>query len=153
LKPAFDQDLNPLRSLAHSLTLLLQRRVHFPRGRVGQRVELDGEAWLIFREVVVDPCPGQPLQPGANFQPRFHLRGMSARANMLISWLPVPFFIGLPGFRSKLWLYSPETGDFSGWYTWDRAEDAQRYSQSFAAKFMARRSVPGSVSFRVIAVE
>lgn len=144
------RSFHPLSSLAGTIRLLLRGRVHFPRKRLGQPLILDGEKWIIFRQVVIDPGPGQPAQPGAVFRPRFHLRGMSARANMLFSWLPVPFFIGLPGLRSKLWLYDPISGDFSGWYEWDSVEDAERYSRSFAAAFMTRRSLPGSVSFRVL---
>jgi hypothetical protein len=144
------RSFHPLSSLAGTIRLLLRGRVHFPRKRLGQPLILDGEKWIIFRQVVIDPGPGQPAQPGAVFRPRFHLRGMSARANMLFSWLPVPFFVGLPGLRSKLWLYDPASGDFSGWYEWDSVEDAERYSRSFAAAFMTRRSLPGSVSFQVL---
>ena len=136
---AATQSLHPLQSLANTITLLLRGRVHFPRERLGQTLVLEGEKWIIFRQVVIDPGPGQPAQPGAVFRPRFHVRGMSARANMLFSWLPVPFITGLPGLRSKLWLYEPAS-----------VEDAERYSRSFAAAFMTRRSLPGSVSFRVL---
>jgi len=144
------RSFHPLSSLVGTIRLVLRGRVHFPRKRLGQPLILDGEKWIIFRQVVIDPGPGQPAQPGAVFRPRFHLRGMSARANMLFSWLPVPFFIGLPGLRSKLWLYDPISGDFSGWYEWDSVEDAERYSRSFAVAFMTRRSLPGSVSFQVL---
>lgn len=145
-------DFHPLQSLANSIWLLLRGRVHFPRERIGQQLILDGETWIIFRQVVIHPGAGRPSKPGAIFRPRFHLRGMPPRVNMVFSWLPVPFITGLPGFRSKLWLYHPPSGDFSGWYEWDSMEDAQCYSRSFAATFMTRRSVPGSVSFRILPV-
>jgi hypothetical protein len=142
--------LNPLSALLRTIGLALAGRIHFPGGRVGQEIWLDGEKWHIFREVQVDPRPGQPPKPGAVFRPRFHVAGMSTRANVLFSWLPVWFILGLPGFRSKLWLVNPASGDFSGYYEWDTVADAEAYQHSFAAGFMTRRSVPGSVSFRVI---
>jgi hypothetical protein len=143
--------LPPLKGLNGTLRLALQKRIHFLRGRIGQTVELDGEVWTIFREVVVDPLPGQPARPGAIFRPRFHLKGMSVRANIVFSWIPVWFILGLPGFRSKLWLVNKQ-GDFSGYYEWDSLEDAENYAHSFATVFMKRRSIPGSVKFQAIAL-
>ena len=61
-------------------------------------------------------------------------------------------YVGLPGFRSKLWMVNPESGDFSGYYEWDTIEDAENYGRSFAAGFMTRRSVPGSVSLKVLPI-
>jgi len=145
-----DKQYTPLNSLVKAIGYIFAGRLHFPRSRVGERLELDGETWVIFRQVIVDPVSAQPQQPGAIFRPRFHVQGMSLRQNMLFSWLPIPFYIGLPGFRSKLWMFNESSGDFAGYYEWDTVEDATRYSQSFAANFMTRRSVPGSVSFRVI---
>lgn len=142
--------LNPISALLHTIKLGLEGRIHFPRQRIGQEIWLDGECWLIFREVVIDPRSGQPQLPGAIFRPRFHVDGMSPRANILFSWIPVWAILGLPGFRSKLWLLNRESSDFSGYYEWDSVEDAQNYAHSFAANFMTRRSVPGSVSFQVL---
>lgn len=86
------QSFHPLYSLANTIILLLRGRVHFPRERLGQTLVLEGEKWIIFRQVIIDVGPDRPAQPGAVFRPRFHLRGMSARVNMLFSWIPVPFF-------------------------------------------------------------
>lgn len=141
---------SPIRSLVKFCQLCLSGRVHFPRQRVGEMIELDGEKWVIFRQMVIDPRSGQPEHPGAIFRPRFHVAGMSPRLNKIFSWLPVPFFAGMPGLRSKLWLLNPQNGDFSGYYEWDSVEDADNYGHSLAAKFMTARSVPGSVSFRVM---
>jgi len=76
---------------------------------------------------------------------------MSPVVNKVFSLLPIPFFVGLPGFRWKLWLVDPVSGNFAAVYEWDTIEDAERYSKSFAMSFMARRSVPESVSWRVYA--
>lgn len=139
--------LNPALSFINSVGYFLSNRIRFPKKIIGKKVLLDGEEWVVFRQVVVKPGKNQPEIPQAIFRPRFHVKGMSIRRNILFSNIPILFIIGLPGFRSKTWLYSEITGDFSGYYEWDTLEDAENYSQSFATKFMTERSVPGSVSF------
>ena len=147
------KNLSPIASFFRALHLLISGRMRFPRDRVGETLVLEnGECWTIFRQVVVTPEPGRPAKAGAVFRPRFRVAGMSLRQNIRFSLLPIPFFTGLPGFRSKLWLYQAETGDFQGYYEWDSVEDAENYANSFAMQFMTRRSVPGSVSCRVIPV-
>lgn len=125
-------------------------RLHFPRNRVGKEFMMEGEKWIIFREAVVDPGKDQPEKPGAIFIPRFHVAGMSLSQNIAFSLLPMCLILGLPGFRSKVWLYHPQNGDFAGYYEWDAVENADNYSHSVAASFMINRSMPGSVSFKVV---
>jgi hypothetical protein len=125
-------------------------RIHFPINRIGQKIVLDdGLEWVIFREVIIDPSSEQTKEPGAIFRARFHIKGMSHVQNVRFSRLLIPFFAGLPGFRSKLWLYNAETGDSSGYYQWDTVQDAEKYKNSFAAQFMTGRSEAGSVSFTI----
>lgn len=151
-------DLKPFMSFFAFWLAFFSGRVRFPGSRVGTVVELDDGLWQVFREIVIDP-PGKKVTPlpvdrvdlpGAIFRPRFHIKGMSRRFNEVFSWLPIPFFAGLPGFRRKLWLVDQESGDFSGYYEWQTTEDADNYAQSFAMRFMTTRSVPGSVSARII---
>ena len=59
-------------------------------------------------------------------------------------------FLGLPGFRSKLWLYNEATGEFGGIYEWDTVEDADNYDKSYAMKFSHWRSVPGKFRTTVL---
>ena len=128
---------------------LVTGRFRFPAKRVGETIAVNGAGeFTIFREMIKKPRRESPT-PGAEFRARFHVTGMSPRANRLFSLLPIPFFSGLPGFRSKLWLVNKE-GDFMGIYEWDTEEEASFYSRSFAAEFMSRRSVPGSVTFQVL---
>lgn len=145
-----NRTFHPLPAFFNTLRLFLSSRVHFPRQRLGQEISLDGERWVIFRQVIVDPPPGAARAPGAVFRPRFHIANMSVQANQLFSWLPMLFILGLPGFRSKLWLVNPLTGDFSGYYEWESVEQAERYAQSFAMRFMTGRSLPGSVYYQII---
>ena len=42
----------------------------------------------------------------------------------------VPLIDAQPGFRSKLWLGSDETGEFGGVYQFETKEDAEAYVQS-----------------------
>lgn len=138
---------NPLASLVRYVTGRATGRVRFPRHRLGQRISIKGTDFEIVKEIEVSrPGAGKP---GAAFTVKFHLSGMSPAANKIFLNLPVPFFAGLPGFRHKLWLYDPASGDFRGLYQWQTVEEARRYAGSFAVGFMKRRSVPGSVEYEI----
>lgn len=141
--------MNPLKAFFCTIRYLFGGRLHFPRDRVGEILTLeDGHRWRIFRQVMIEPTAW--ANPGAVFRAKFHLAQMNPRANIWFSLLPIPFFVGLPGFRSKIWLYCEETGDFQGIYEWDSVEAAKNYQNSFAGKFMVRRSIPESVSFQIL---
>ena len=109
-----------------TLRLALGRRICFPGELAGRTVRFEGDEWTVFREA-----------------------GMTVRQNIWFSWLPVPLLLGLPGFRSKLWMYN-RAGDFQGIYEWESEDAAQRYAHSAAVRFMTNRSVLGSIAFRVI---
>jgi hypothetical protein len=142
--------MNPFSSLFKSFWYLITGRLRFDAGQVGQVfVGENGQRFRAFRYAALKPGPSQPPAAGAVFIPYFHVSGMPVRVNMLFSLIPMWFILGLPGFRSKFWLVNDQTGDFCGYYEWDRIEDAQAYSHSFAARFMFSRSIPGSVRFRI----
>ena len=141
--------ISPISSMFQSIKYLLTGRIHFLHTSVGKKMVLDNEEWVVFRQIVVEPDKNRPEIPQAVFRPRFHVKGMKVKQNILFSNFSIPFFIGLPGFRSKTWMYNEETGDFSGYYEWDTVEDAENYKNSFAASFMTNRSEPESVSFTV----
>ena len=105
--------------------------------------------FTIFRQVIVDPPKGQQAKLGALFRVRFSVANMTPQQNKYFSILPIPFFVGLPGFRSKLWMHDHTTGESQGVYHWDTVGDAKNYANSFAMKFMTRRAVPGSISHEV----
>jgi len=143
--------LNPFLAFVKTLGHALQGRLHFPKERVGETIIMeDGQQFVVFRHAIVEPNPGQPTIPEATFRVRFRIAGMSPKQNIRFSLLPIPFFVGLPGFRSKLWTLNQTTGDFQGIYEWDTIQDAENYTRSFAMKFMTRRAVPGSVSSEVV---
>ncbi|MFC1902455.1 hypothetical protein ACFLX4_00085 [Chloroflexota bacterium] len=142
---------NPSLSLLKTIGYALSGRLHFPKNRIGEVLTMeDGQKFVIFRQVIVAPGKDQPEKPGATFRVRFHVAHMSPKQNKLFSLLPIPFFIGLSGFRSKLWTLNEASGGCQGVYEWDTVEDAKNYASSFAMKFMTLRSVPGSVSYKII---
>jgi hypothetical protein len=141
---------SPAASLFNTIYLVLAGRLHFPRGRKGEQwIDPDGRWFTIFRQVIVDPGKGQPPKPGARFQVRFHVANMTPQQNERFSVIPIPFIVGLPGFRSKLWMIDKGTGDFQGIYEWDTLQFAQRYAGSFAMRFMTGRARTGSVSYSI----
>jgi hypothetical protein len=86
--------------IARAISLILTRRVHFPRNRAGEIVQ-EEEDFVIFRQVFVDPLSSQPEIPSANFKVCFHFASFSANMNKILSLIPIPFIIAQPGFRSK----------------------------------------------------
>lgn len=139
----------PHRSLGGFLRLAVERRIHFPDDRVGQEVRIDDRTYTVFRELRRDSPSGDEAS-GAVFLVTFRLERMSPGLNRRFSVLPIPFFAGLPGLRSKLWLLDAERGEFAGVYEWASATAAERYRDSFAMRFMTARAEPESVSARVI---
>jgi hypothetical protein len=88
-------------------------------------------------------------------QPRFHLAVLPARRRRLhalfrvVCIVTTPFFVGLPGFRSKLWMVDPATGDFAGLYEWNDAEGAVAYAEGLA-RVLRMLSTRGSVTYEVV---
>ncbi len=142
--------INPIQAFLHANRLLLTGRLRFSRARLGERVTPpDGRSYTIFRQATVSPAGGQPDRAGVVFEVQFHPAGMSAAANKWFSLLPMPFCVGCPGFRSKLWAVNESTGECAGIYEWDTPQDAEAYAASFAMRFSKGRSRPGTFSYRI----
>ena len=137
------------RSVRNALGYVLTGRLHFKRQRLGQIVTAnDGLPYTIFREIVVDPRSDQLEKPGAVFILRFQVTNLSPRQNQFFSLLPIPMYVGFPGFRSKIYTIS---GSYcQSIYEFDSVQDAEAYSRSAALQFITGRSVPGSISHRII---
>jgi hypothetical protein len=132
----------------HSIGLLLSGRIEFNTEIVGSDLETDdGARYRVFRRAVVerDAPPAAAL-----FIVRFTPAHMSVQQNIRFSWLPMLVFIGFAGFRSKYWCVDDATGACQGVYEWQTRADAEAYAASIALRFMTRRSVPGSVSHRIV---
>jgi len=144
---------NPLLVFFKSVGLLLQGRTRFPRQRIGETINLDdGRQYKIFREIVITPSPQQPPEPQGVFRVWFIARTSPANTIRLSRFMLLGF-LGLPGFRSKLWLFDETTGEFGGIYQWDTVQAADNYARSYAMRFSKWRSVPGKFRTQVYAKE
>lgn len=142
--------INPLCSLARALVLWLRGRVHLIGDQVGSVVE-DGQHYVIFRQIAVDPGDDRGVAPKAVLKVRFRFARGSAGVNKKLSLIPIPFIIGVPGFRSKVWMLGRDTGELQGVYEWATVAAAEAYMESFAIRLMKRRAIPETLSHEIIA--
>jgi hypothetical protein len=140
--------MNPLLSIARTIGFAVSGRLHYPADRLGQVIADDrGKSYAVFREVVVDPAPDQPRVPGALLTIEFKVANLSPAMNRFYSGLPLPLYMGDPGFRSKI--FTIDGQDCRSIYEWDTEEDARDYVGSIALKTILARAVPGSVSWEI----
>ena len=139
----------PIRLLLRAVYLWLTGRMHFPKGRIGERVCGERE-YIVFREMVVEPARGRHEESRAIFRVQFKFARMSVKANERLSLIPAPFIAAQPGFRSKLWTIDKSSGEFQGIYEWDTLPAAESYLNSFPMRLMKKRAVPGSVHYEVL---
>jgi len=69
--------LNPWVSFVKANLYLILGRFRFPRDRIGEVVEEDGQKFIIFRQMLRYPESGESCAPQAIFKVRFHLATMS----------------------------------------------------------------------------
>jgi hypothetical protein len=114
----------------------------------------DGRTYVPFRHTRKAEKCWSTASSSAVLHPRFRLPWFDPRRRWLHSLFRVvcivttPFFVGLPGFRSKLWMVDPDTGDFAGLYEWDDADTATAYAEGLG-RVLRLLSVRGSVSYDV----
>jgi len=147
--------LDWVRSVPHAVTLMARRAIQLRHDRLGRLLGMsDGRSYVAFRETVTVTARPGGASP-AVLQPRFRLRGMGragSRRHRLfwrVCVITTPFFVGLDGFRSKLWMCDPSTGDYAGLYEWDDATTARAYADGLCG-VLRLLSVPGSVSYELI---
>lgn len=143
---------NPLLGLLKTLLLFVSRHVAFIRRDKDKQVIMeDGMKFRVFRHVKIRaPQLGKPK---AVFIVRFRPTNMTVGQNIRFSLIPMMIFMGFRGFREKYWCVNDETGLCQGVYAWQTVEDAENYSKSIAMRFMAKRSDPESVGFKIISQE
>jgi len=118
---------NHFYSFLNTINLLLRHRIHFNKEKIGKvLITEDKHEFIIFRAVKVDSKIDKP----AIFCVKFLLSEMKPKSNIRFSWLPVLFFIGLPGFQAKLWTLNYKNNYFQGIYQWKNQKYAQKYSKS-----------------------
>jgi hypothetical protein len=117
------------RCAARTAVLLARRRIHQPVEHVGRRLGFaDGTAATVYRETVVDR--GATVAPTVlvvGFRLRWARRSWAHACFRLESVLNTVFFVGFPGFVSKLWLAHDGHGVYRGVYEWDDPVLAERY--------------------------
>ncbi|MFH2011526.1 MAG: hypothetical protein ABIJ37_02290 [Pseudomonadota bacterium] len=141
---------NPLYGFIITLFLFLMGRVHFSKHEIGSMMLMnDGKDFVIFRRVIIKRLIRKDQKPEGLFIVRFTPK-MDIKKNIRLSRIMLLVFMGFKGFRSKYWCVNEETGMCQGVYEWDKMADVERYSKSIAVKIMTKRSVPGSVSCKVL---
>jgi len=135
------------KSLDRIISNLCAGRVSLPKQYVGRVLNIDNQDYTIFRRLKVDSKKTETSK--AVFKVNFKFRNLPTDINKYLSMIPVPFLIGLSGFREKYWTIS-EDGYFQGIYQWASEELANDYPNTFIFKVMAKRAVPGTLSYEVI---
>jgi hypothetical protein len=141
-------------SFPRATHLLLGRQIRLRRDRLGDLMSMrDGRTYVPFRETI--SLTSRPASATSTvLQPRFRLRGLgrpdSLRHRLFrrICIVTTPFFVGVDSFRSKLWMYDPNSGDYAGLYDWDDPTSARAYAEGLSAVLRAI-SVPGTVSYEL----
>lgn len=116
-------------SLVGFLRLARSRELRLRRERLGRSYNLcDGHRYSVFRETV------RPLPVGSRtvIEVGFRLRLIgSARAPhwlfQRLCILTTPFWSGLEGFGTKLWMVDPDTCSYAGIYQWGAPTAARAY--------------------------
>ena len=136
-----------IKSLDRIISNLCAGCVSLPKQYVGRVLNIDNQDYTIFRHLKVDSKQTETSK--AVFKVNFKFRNLPTDINKYLSMIPVPFLIGLSGFREKYWTIS-EDGYFQGIYQWASEELANDYPNTFIFKVMTKRAVPGTVSYEVI---
>lgn len=146
--PASRRGTNPAIGVTRTLALMAAGRFQFHPEAVDRILETDDAArYRVFRRVTTR---GDAPPPAALFIVRFTVKGMTVRQNIRFSRLPMLVFMGFAGFRSKYWCVDDTTGAYQGVYEWQTRAHAEAYVASIALRFMTDRSIPGSVSHRIL---
>ena len=139
---------HPVVGVLRTLALMSAGKIHFhPWDIDSVLVTDDGARYRVFRHVTVRR---EAPAPAALFIVRFTVKGMSVQQNIRFSRLPMFVFMGFAGFRSKYWCVDDATGAYQGVYEWQTRAHAEAYVASIALRFMTNRSIPGSLSYRIL---
>ncbi len=132
-------------TLCRAFVLEVTGRVRFPNAPVGSQATIDGEVWTVFRDVRVE---GR-RPPMGGFKMRYRLSGEDHKDNLRFSIFGTAALIGLPGFRSNVWMCN-ESGEFLEVSQWQSAAQAKRYARRQAAEFIATRAIKDSATVQVL---
>jgi hypothetical protein len=138
--------------VGRTIELLLQRRLHLRRARIGTSIALpDGRTFTVFRESIRDGDAG-PEQ--VNLAVWFHLRGIPAGSRVRrflferLCLVNTVLFAGFDGYRVKLWMVDPGTADYAGLYRWHSPGEAEAYAR-YIVGVLTPLSRAGSVGYQI----
>jgi len=125
-------------------------RAHFPEKHIGQILTMeDGKKFAVFRRLMISDKTDL-ANDNAVFKVRFQFKSLGPSINKCLSMIPVPFLIGMKGFREKYWTFDENSGFFQGIYQWESKEFAEKYPNSLIFKLMTKRSVPRTLSYEIM---
>jgi len=136
-----------------SIRYFLAGDVRFPHDRLGYVLELgDGDRFSVYRETALR---ADAVEEPAVLVFRIDVTQREAASGLReVLFAPVanvatPFFLGLPGFRRKLWLAGEQSGAYLELYEWDSTADAERFVDVMEALLAPFDSL-GSTTFEVV---
>ncbi|MFD1686741.1 hypothetical protein [Halobellus litoreus] len=140
----------------HSIRYFLAGDVRFPHDRLGYVLELqDGDRFSVYRETTLRAARADAVEEPAVLVFRIDVTQREAAAGLReVLFAPVanvatPFFLGLPGFRRKLWLAGEQSGAYLELYEWDSTADAERFVDVMESLLAPFDSL-GSTTFEVV---
>jgi hypothetical protein len=141
---------NPIYAFIKTTTGILTRKIRFQKDNIGKTIQMnDGYRFTILKHAV-KASETEDKSKITVLCLRFHLKDAESEKEVKPSKLPMFFSLGLPGLREKMWMVNKWNGDFQGIYEWNNEENAHKYVDSFAMKFMTRNAVPGSVKYEIL---
>lgn len=93
----------------------------------------DGDAFVVYRETVLRPAVVGAPDDGVVLVFRMRVMDREAGGTLRevlfdpLSNAATPFFVGMPGFRRKLWMAGERSDEFLELYEWASTEDADRF--------------------------
>jgi len=151
--------INPFFSFINWFRILISGRLRNPADFKGSVINTPLGSFEVFKSIYIrhrrrkragkkeSSLSDGFLEGEAVFQISFKASYSSVESVIGKTGLTIPFFCGLPGFRSKHFMINRETGTFSGLYRWDTVLDARNYVRSFAVKIMKKQSHPWPVKY------
>lgn len=140
-----------------SVQYLLTGRVQFPRDRLGDVLEMsDGDTFVAYRETVLDRPEEDTSDDGVilvfEVDVTNRTKGAALREVLFDPFANVatPFFIGMSGFRRKLWFAGERPGEFLELYEWATVEDAELFADVLGS-VLEPFAFAGRASFDVVA--
>ena len=127
------------------------KKIIYPKENIGKEVMLrDSTNYRIFLEIMILSENKKTKVGQFIFKVFFH--ASNKKPEKIIKWtkFTIPLFAGLPGFCNKKFMVNETERKYSGCYEWESLECARKYANSYAMKFMKKRSKPFPIYYEII---